>query len=82
MRINNGGHAASLDSMALFPFDDGSIPFRHGLKLNLMGKQAGHGNKPVVPLGEVGAHDSLWIAYYGHRHGVDGAVDVVFGATG
>ena len=63
MRINNGGPAASLDSIVLFPFDDHSIPFQHGVKLNLGGRQAGHGNKPAVPLGETGAHDSLWIAY-------------------
>ena len=72
MRINNGGSTASLDSIVLFPFDDHSIPFQHGVKLNLMGKQAGHGNKPVVPLGEAGAHDSLWIAYYGTVLEIDG----------
>ena len=65
MRINNGGPAGSLDSIVLFPFDDHSIPFQHGVKLTLEGKQAGHGNKPVVPLGEPPAHDSEWIAYYG-----------------
>ena len=72
MRINNGGPATSLDSIVLFPFDDHSIPFQHGVKLNLMGKQTGHGNKPVVPLGETGAHDSLWIAYYGTVLEIDG----------
>lgn len=65
MRINNGGSAGSIDSIVLFPFDDHSIPFQHGVKLTLEGKQAGHGNKPVVPLGEPPAHDSEWIAYYG-----------------
>ena len=71
MRINNGGPAASLDSIVLFPFDDHSIPFQHGVKLSLRGKQAGHGNKPAVPLGEAGAHDSLWIAYYDFEHWAD-----------
>ena len=65
MRINNGGPVGSIDSIVLFPFDDQSIPFQHGVKLTLKGKQAGHGNKPVVPLGEPPAHDSEWIAYYG-----------------
>ncbi len=72
MRINNGGPAASLDAIVLFAFDDHSIPFQHGVKLNLVGKQAGHGNKPAVPLGEAGAHDSLWIAYYGTVLAIDG----------
>lgn len=65
MRIFNGGPTASFDSIVLFPFDVHSIPFQHGVELNLMSKQSGHGNKPVVPLGERGAHDSVWIAYYG-----------------
>ena len=72
MRINNGGPAASLDSIVLFAFDDRSIPFQHGVKLNLAGRQAGHGNKPVVPLGETGTHDSMWIAYYGTVLAING----------
>ena len=83
MRINNGGSIVSLESIVLFPFDDHSIPFQHGVKLHLQGKQASHGNKPVVPLGEEGAHDSLWIAFYGTVLAIDGdrwrAVDVVSG---
>ena len=72
MRINNGGTTASLDAIVLFPFDDHSIPFQHGVKLQLHGKQNSHGNKPAVPLGEKGAHDSLWIAYYGTVLKIDG----------
>ena len=72
MRIHNGGTTTNSDSVVLFPFDDGSIPFQHGVKLNLIGKQSGHGNQPVVPLGENGSHDSLWIAYYGTVLEVDG----------
>jgi hypothetical protein len=72
MRINNGGPAESLDSIVLFPFDDQSIPFQHGVKLHLHSKQNNHGNKPAVPLGEEGAHDSLWIAFYGTVLKIDG----------
>ena len=72
MRIYNGGSIVSLESIVLFPFDDRSIPFQHGVKLHLQGKQASHGNKPVVPLGEEGAHDSLWIAFYGTVLAIDG----------
>ena len=57
MRISNGGPAASLDAIVLFPFDDHSVPFQSGIGLHLQGKQTGHGNKPAVPLGEPGAHD-------------------------
>ena len=72
MRISNGGPAASLDAIVLFPFDDHSIPFQSGVELHLQGKQTGHGSKPAVPLGEPGAHDSEWIAYYGTVLRVDG----------
>ena len=65
MRIYNRAPADHLASIVLFPFDDFSIPFQHGLKLKLIGKQSGHGNEPAVRLGAQGAHDSQWIAYYG-----------------
>ncbi|MDE0190550.1 MAG: hypothetical protein OXQ90_04275 [Gammaproteobacteria bacterium] len=38
MHINNGGPDARLDSIVLFPCDGHSIPFQHGVKLNLRGK--------------------------------------------
>ena len=65
MFIKNGGPQVSLDSIVLFPFDDHSIPFQDGVKLHLQGRQGGHGNSPVLPLGETGKHDSQWIAFYG-----------------
>ena len=65
MRIFNGGPAQSLDEVVLFPFDDFSIPFQHGVRLSLEGRIGGHGTKPVVPLGDSGAPDSAWIAFYG-----------------
>ena len=72
MRIHNGGTAASLDSIVLFPFDDHSIPFQHAVKLQLHSKQNNHGDEPAVPLGDEGAHDSLWIAFYGTVLNIDG----------
>ncbi len=54
------------------PVDDHSIPFQHGVQLNLHTPQTGHGKEPVVPLGESGAHDSEWIAYYGTVLEIDG----------
>ena len=71
MRIDNGGPSQSLDSIVLFPFDDNSIPFQHGVKLQLVGKQNNHGDKPAVELGSEGAHDSQWIAFYGTVLNVD-----------
>ena len=65
MRVLNGGPAQSLDKVVLFPFDDFSIPFQHGVRLSLEGRIGGHGTKPVVPLGDSGAPDSAWIAFYG-----------------
>ena len=71
MRINNGGPGTSHDSIVLFPFDDQSIPFQHGVQLHLQGNQSNRGNKLAVPLGEPGSHDSEWIAYYGTVLAVD-----------
>ena len=65
MIIKNGAPSISLNSIVLFPFDDHSIPFQDGLKLNLQGSRGGHGNSPVISLGEAGEHDSQWIAFYG-----------------
>lgn len=65
MIIKNGAPPISLNSIVLFPFDDHSIPFQDGLKLNLQGSRGGHGNSPVISLGEAGEHDSQWIAFYG-----------------
>jgi len=72
MRVLNGGSTESLDKVVLFPFDDYSLPFQHGVKLQLASRQAGHGDVPVVPLGEADAHDSEWIAYYGTVIAIEG----------
>ncbi len=69
MRINNGGSIVSLESIVLFPFDDRSIPFQHGVKLHLQGKQASHGNKPVVPLGEEGYLVPWWLTSHSSDEG-------------
>lgn len=66
MRISNGGPDVSHKSIVLFPFDDNSIPFQRGVKLHLNGKRRSESSrKIVVPLGDEGEHDSVWIAYYG-----------------
>ena len=44
MRISKSGLSASLGDIVLYPFDDHSIPFQHGVKRNLICKQSGHGN--------------------------------------
>ncbi len=66
MKILNGGPALDLDEIALFPFDDRSLPFQKGVLLNLNSYQAGCGNtKVVLPVGDEGDPDSEHIAYYG-----------------
>ena len=66
MRISNGGPAVSHNALVLFPFDDRSVPFQKLLKLTLNGKRRSESStQVVVPLGKEGAHDSVWIAYYG-----------------
>lgn len=67
MKIYNSGPNASLDQVVLFPFDDHSIPFQRGVRLQLVGYQssAEGGTRVVVPLGSPGAPDDGAVFYYG-----------------
>jgi hypothetical protein len=49
-----------------FPFDDHSIPFTDGLRLNMIaGKKPGQRNPIVLQTGDPGAPDSSVVRYYG-----------------
>ena len=61
--------AVNLDEIVLFPFDDQSIPFTHGLRLRL---QAGQKQGVVLPLGKKNAPDSDMVEFYGSLIRVDG----------
>ncbi len=66
MIIHNGGPLQSLDEIALFPFDDGSIPLQTGLQLQLVQHQTScNRTRIVVPPGDSGAPDSRAVVYYG-----------------
>ncbi|MSP14324.1 MAG: hypothetical protein EXR62_15395 [Chloroflexi bacterium] len=67
MIIYNGGPNLSLKEVVLFPFDDYSIPFQRGVRLQLASRQstAEGGTRIVVPVGPVGTPDHAWISYYG-----------------
>ena len=67
---NNPSHVSS-DQVVLFPFDDHSIPFQHGVRLHLVRYRAGVDRTRIaVPPGPVGAPDSARAIYYGSVHRV------------
>ncbi len=66
MFIKNGGPSISTEKVVLFPFDDCSIPFQHGLRLQLVSHKAGIGRRKIVlGLGNPAAPDSKLVVYYG-----------------
>ena len=66
MIIKNGGPIVSRDEVVLFPFDDCSIPFQFGIRLQLVGYQGGIGRTRIVlGTGGPGAPDSKLVVYYG-----------------
>jgi len=64
--IKNGAPNISRDEVVLFPFDDYSIPFQNGVRLQLIPNKAGIGRKKIVlGTGAPGAPDSKLVIYYG-----------------
>ena len=71
MIIKSGPEHASTDQVVLFPFDDHSIPFQHGVRLHLVRYKSGvDRTRIVVQPGPVGAPDSDGVIYYGSVHRV------------
>ncbi len=64
MHIKNSVPNISTDKVVLFPFDDYSIPFQHGVQLQLVHKSGAKG-KIVLGTGSPGAPDSKLVIYYG-----------------
>jgi len=64
-------NSTSPETIVLFPFDNYSIPFRHGVQLELVKASRYEGN-PVLKLGEPEAPDGQTISYYGTVIPVDG----------
>jgi len=66
MLIKNGGPNIRRDKVVLFPFDDYSIPFQHGLQLQLIPNKAGIDRRKIVLRpGGPAAPDSKLVVYYG-----------------
>lgn len=59
----SGAGVGAIREAVLFPFDNYSIPFRHGLQLELIAAQ--RDGKSVVLLGGPRAPDGEFISYYG-----------------
>ena len=67
IEVENGASPSiRVKEAVLFPYDDHSIPFTSGLKLQLMpGKKPGPHNPIVVRRGQAGEPDNLAVRYYG-----------------
>ena len=66
MKLQNSASSASLDSLALFSFDDYAFPLQRGVELQLNSHRATCGKTRIVlPPGPPGASDSEHVAYYG-----------------
>ena len=71
MILKSNPENLSADQVVLFPFDDHSLPFQHGVRLHLVRYKAGvDRTKIVVPQGPPGAPDSARVIYYGSVHRV------------
>ena len=67
MFIRNSGNSSSLNELVLFAFDDVSLPWRHGLRLQLSsfrGSVDGPSNV-VIGLGGPGMPDNRVVTYFG-----------------
>ena len=67
MFIRNSGNSSSLNDLVLFAFDDVSLPWRHGLRLQLSsfrGSVDGPSNV-VIGLGGPGMPDNRVVTYFG-----------------
>jgi len=77
-------HAAvRLDPEAVFfPFDNVSVPFSNGLKLELVpGKRPGKRNPVVLTTGEPGEPDDKDVSYYGTIIQIDDTLHIWYEAT-
>ena len=67
MIILNGGPNRNLREILLFPFDDGSLPFQRGVRLQLLARRSTseEGTRIVLPMGAEGAPDCQGVSFYG-----------------
>ena len=66
MIIKNAGANISSNEVVLFPFDDYSIPFQHGVRLQLVRHKSDIDTRRIVLRpGSPGSPDSASVAYYG-----------------
>ena len=66
MILKNNPERAPSDHLVLFPFDDYSIPFQHGVRLHLVPYKSGvDRTRIVIPPSPPGAPDCARVIYYG-----------------
>ena len=81
--VNNGTADATTKEAVIFPFDDVSIPFTAGLRMELIaGKTPGVKNPVVLDNGPPGAPDDLIVRFYGTVIPIDGELRMWYLASG
>ena len=81
--VRNGSTNGPVGEAVLFAFDDHSLPFTTGLKLDLVpGKEPGSANPIVVSRGPQGAPDDVAVRYYGAVAKVDGELRMWYESIG
>ena len=81
--VRNGGTNGPVDEAVLFAFDDYSLQFSTGLKLELVpGKEPGQTNPIVLGRGARGASDDEAVRYYGAVAEVDGQLRMWYESLG
>ena len=80
---NNGIPDHTTAEVVIFPFDDATVPFTAGLRLNLIaGKTPGVKNPIVLDNGPAGAPDDFFVRFYGTIIPIDGELRMWYMANG
>ena len=81
--VNNGTADSATTEAVLFPFDDVTIPFTAGLRMELIaGKTPGVKNPIVLENGPAGTPDDFLVKFYGTIIPIDGELRMWYMAQG
>ena len=81
--VNNGTADSATTEAVLFPFDDVTVPFTAGLRMELIaGKSPGVKNPIVLENGAAGAPDDDSVRFYGTIIPIDGELRMWYLAEG
>ena len=81
--VNNGTADSATTEAVIFPFDDVTVPFTAGLRMNLLaGKSPGVKNPIVLENGPAGTPDDASVRFYGTIIPIDGELRMWYMAQG